>query len=75
MTSKVIPGLMLLCLALSAWQWYRIRRIPRAERIVYLSILGMCWILALILYLYPNLPSPTTMLDTLFHPLGKLIDK
>jgi cell division protein FtsW (lipid II flippase) len=76
MTTKVIPGLLLICLLITGFQWFLIRKkTPLKERLTYLSILCLCWILALILVFNPGLPGPTNWLDSIFRPLGKLIDK
>ncbi|NQX68932.1 hypothetical protein HQN90_22650 [Paenibacillus alba] len=75
MTSKGVPLLMLGCLLVTIYQWLRLRSAPRNEKIAYLSILALCWILAISLVINPQLPGPSQVIEVFFGPLGKLIDK
>lgn len=76
MMEFTIPVLMLLCVLITVIQWLHIRKnTPIRERIAYISILSLCWILAVLLIINPNLPNPTQWLDTIFRPLAKFIDK
>ncbi|UKS27410.1 hypothetical protein LOZ80_00195 [Paenibacillus sp. HWE-109] len=75
MTSKGIPLFMAGCLVITLYQWFRLKGTPRNEKITYIAILALCWILAISLVVNPTLPGPSQMVDSLFRPIGKLIDK
>lgn len=75
MTSKDIPAFMLVSLLITVIQWfYRLRHAPKKERAAYLSILALCWILAISLVINPRLPGPSQLVNYLFHPLGQLLE-
>lgn len=75
MTTNAIPWIMSLCLLVTGIQWYGIqKKTPLKERIAYWSIVSLCWILTILLLLYPGLPGPTDWVNAIFRPLGKVID-
>ncbi|OAS16103.1 hypothetical protein [Paenibacillus oryzisoli] len=75
MTSESILWVMSLCLVITGVQWHWIhKKTPFKEKVTYWSILCLCWILAVMLFLHPSLPGPTDWVNVVFQPLGKIID-
>lgn len=75
MTPKDIPAFMLVCLFITLFQWFfRLKNAPKKERAAFLSIMALCWILAISLVINPRLPGPTQLVNYVFHPLGKLLE-
>ncbi|MBP1962628.1 hypothetical protein [Paenibacillus aceris] len=74
MTPKDIPMYMVACLLITLFQWFRLKKAPKRERVAYVSIIALCWILAISLVMYPGLPGPTQLVNVIFQPFGKLLD-
>ncbi|MDU0202984.1 hypothetical protein ACYEXS_17235 [Paenibacillus sp. MAH-36] len=74
MTSNDIPICMAACLIITLFQWFRLKNRPTKEKAAYLSILALCWILAIALVMNPGMPGPTQLVNYIFYPLGKLLD-
>lgn len=56
-------------------QWLRMKTSPKKERAAYLSIMVLCWALSVLLMIKPGIPGPTELVDALFQPLAKLLEK
>ncbi|KEO84833.1 hypothetical protein [Tumebacillus flagellatus] len=52
-------------------EWRHLRTSPRKDRGVFLAFIGIGWLMAALLVIFPKLPGPTTWLDALFKPLFK----
>ncbi|MCY9660781.1 hypothetical protein P5G65_00800 [Paenibacillus chondroitinus] len=74
MTSKDIPLCMAACLIITFFQWFRLKNRPTKDKAAYLSILALCWMLAIVLVMNPGMPGPTQLVNYIFYPLGKLLD-
>ncbi|NSL50808.1 hypothetical protein [Calidifontibacillus erzurumensis] len=55
-------------------QWPKMKKYSLKEKIVFLSMTFLGWILALLLIIFPDLPGPTQLIDTIFKPLGKILE-
>ncbi|BBI34504.1 hypothetical protein [Cohnella abietis] len=45
------------------------------EKVLLLSLIGACYAISLALVWVHELPGPTQWIDTLYKPLGKLLEK
>lgn len=76
MTWYAIPVLLSASLLIIAFQWKWVRRSQSKEKAVYFVLLTAAWILAILLYAFPNLPGPSQLVNAVFGPLGSyLIDR
>lgn len=70
MTWTAIPSLLTVSFLITVLQWRWMRRSPRKERIVYWTLLAVAWLLAVLLFFFPQLPGPSQCIDALFGRIG-----
>jgi multisubunit Na+/H+ antiporter MnhB subunit len=56
------------------FQWPKIKKDQKREKIAFVIITGFGWLLATLLFLFPDLPSPTDLVDFIFKPFGRLLE-
>lgn len=56
-------------------EWPQMHPEQKKEKAVFTSVLVMGWLLGVLLVFYPDLPGPDQLLDHVFKPLGKLLEK
>ncbi|OQP05940.1 hypothetical protein B1690_10750 [Geobacillus sp. 46C-IIa] len=67
---------MLIMVGLIWWyEWSRLERERRKERAAVAILLGLGMILAVLLIINPELPGPTQLVNALFRPFGKIMEK
>lgn len=57
------------------FQLAKIKKDNKKEKAALISLSLLGWILATLLMFVPELPGPTQLIDQIFKPLGKLIEK
>jgi len=57
------------------YEWSRLGREQRKERAAVAILLSLAAILAVLLIINPELPGPTQLVNALFRPLGKMMEK
>jgi len=60
---------------MSAYVWPRIGREQNREKAAYVILTGIGAILGIILVIYPNLISLSEIIEFIYGPLGKLLEK
>ncbi|WP_308126673.1 MULTISPECIES: hypothetical protein [Priestia] len=50
-------------------------RNQKKEKTSFVLLTTMGWLLAILLLFFPDMPGPTQMIDMLFKPLGKMLEK
>jgi len=65
-----------ICVVLIVWyEWPKINRNQKEEKVVFVALTAMGWLLAILLLFFPDMPGPTQMIEMLFKPLGKMLEK
>lgn len=57
------------------YEWPQMNLKQKKEKAAFIGLAAMGWLLGVLLVFFPDLPGPTHLLDTLFKPLGKLLEK
>jgi CDP-diglyceride synthetase len=65
--------ILLVVVLIIKYEWSKINQKKDKAAFVVLTAIGC--LLAVLLVLFPNLPTPTQFVDTLYRPLGKLLEK
>lgn len=68
-------GYSFLIICIVMFQWVKIKQDNKKEKAALISLSLLGWILATLLMFIPELPGPTQLIDHIFKPLGKLIEK
>lgn len=64
--------IILLCMIFS--QWPKIKNNQKKEKAAFMALTIFGWLLINFLFIYPDMPSPTKLIDFMYKPLGKLIE-
>ncbi|WP_199425934.1 hypothetical protein [Thermaerobacillus caldiproteolyticus] len=72
MKAGVILGTLVLVALIFLYEWPRINRTQKKEKVVFIVLLSLGTILAIMLILNPDLPGPTQMIEYIYKPLGRM---
>jgi hypothetical protein len=70
-----IFGLSLVVALYTLYEWPKINPEQKKEKIAFISLSAAGWVLAVLLLLYPEMPSHTRIIKIIYAPLGKLLEK
>jgi multisubunit Na+/H+ antiporter MnhB subunit len=65
-------GILLVVVLMIKFEWPKINQ--KKEKAAFAVLTAIGCLLAVFLVLYPNLPNPTQFLETIYRPLGKLLE-
>jgi multisubunit Na+/H+ antiporter MnhB subunit len=71
----LILGTLVLVALIFLYEWPRINRTQKKEKAVFVVLLSLGTILAIVLVWNPDLPGPTQMVDYIYKPLGRMMEK
>ncbi len=71
----MFAGNIIIVILIVLFEWQKMKSNQKKEKaaLVTLSVLGL--LLAQLLVFFPDLPGPTQFIDSLFRPLGKLLEE
>jgi multisubunit Na+/H+ antiporter MnhB subunit len=75
MKAVFILGTLVLVVLIFLYEWPRINRAQKKEKVVFIVLLSLGTILAIMLIWNPDLPGPTQMVDYIYKPLGRMLEK
>jgi multisubunit Na+/H+ antiporter MnhB subunit len=75
MKAVFILGTLVLVALIFLYEWPRINRTQKKEKVVFVVLLSLGTILAIVLIWNPDLPGPTQMVDYIYKPLGRMMEK
>ncbi|WML44223.1 hypothetical protein [Neobacillus sp. PS3-40] len=64
----------LIILFIVLYQWPKIKKEQKKEKGAFIILTAFGWLLATLLFLFPDLPGPTELIDFIFKPLGRLLE-
>lgn len=70
-----IVGIIVLMILITWYEWPKMDRKQKKEKAAFITLLAMGGLLAILLLFFPDMPGPTQMIETLFKPLGQLLEK
>ncbi|MEY2196586.1 hypothetical protein AB7942_28300 [Neobacillus sp. BF23-41] len=60
---------------ITLYEWPKINQNQKKEKAAFVTLTAMGWLLSILLLYFPDMPGPTQMIEKLFKPLGKLLEK
>jgi multisubunit Na+/H+ antiporter MnhB subunit len=75
MKAGFMLGTLVLAALIFLYEWPRINRTQKKEKVVFIVLLSLGTILAMVLIWNPDLPGPTQMIDYIYKPLGRMLEK
>lgn len=71
----MVAGITVSVVLIALFEWPKMNRNQKKEKITFVTLSAMGWILAILLLFFPDMAGPTQMISWLFKPLGKLLEK
>ncbi|CRK83273.1 hypothetical protein [Neobacillus massiliamazoniensis] len=71
----MLLGITVCLVLISLFEWQKLTRNQKKEKATLVTLTTMGWFLAILLVFFPEMPGPTQMIDKLFKPFGKLLEK
>ncbi|KQL49903.1 hypothetical protein AN963_09505 [Brevibacillus choshinensis] len=68
----VIVTMTVLAVLLILYEWPRVKKLPKKDKVVFLTLVFMAWVLSM--FDLPNVPGPTTLVQALFKPFGIVLE-
>lgn len=66
-------GLSVIVTFMFLYEWPQMNRKQKKEKVTFIGLTAMGWLLGVMLVFFPDLPGPTQLFDNLFKPLGKML--
>lgn len=60
---------------MTIWEWPKMEVHMKREKLVFVALTILGWVLAVLLVFYPDLPGPTQWLDAIYERLGNFLKK
>ncbi|GIM45008.1 hypothetical protein DNHGIG_05570 [Collibacillus ludicampi] len=70
-----VAAMTILVALIFIYEWPKIDKAKKKEKITFLSLNLIGWILAVLLIFFPDLPGPTQVVETIFQPLSNILEK
>ncbi|MFE0299106.1 hypothetical protein [Priestia megaterium] len=70
-----VIGITVCVVLIFLYEWPKMDRNQKKEKAAFVILTTMGWLLAILLLFFPDMPGPTQMIDMLFKPLGKTLEK
>jgi ABC-type Co2+ transport system permease subunit len=67
-------GITIVVVLMTLYEWPKINREQKKEKVAFVSLSGAGWFLAVLLVYYPDIPGPTDLIDMIFRPLGRVLE-
>jgi multisubunit Na+/H+ antiporter MnhB subunit len=75
METGLILGTLVLVALIFLYEWPRINRTQKKEKVVFMVLLSLGTILSIVLIWNPDLPGPTQIIDYIYKPFGRMLEK
>ncbi|MFD0679801.1 MULTISPECIES: hypothetical protein [unclassified Paenibacillus] len=60
---------------IAMYEWPKMNQHLKKEKVTFAAITIIGWLLAILLVFNPDMPGPTQMVDAIYKPLGKFLEK
>ncbi|WP_141430429.1 hypothetical protein [Bacillus sp. 03113] len=70
-----VLGITTWAVVLTFYEWPKMNPNQKKEKVTFVTLTTLGWLLAVLLLFFPNMPGPTQLLDYIFKPLSKLLEE
>lgn len=70
-----ILGVTILVALITLYEWPKINFDQKKEKITYITLIAVGWLLAILLIFFPDMPGPAELVNMIYKPLGKILEK
>ncbi|WP_018130589.1 hypothetical protein [Effusibacillus pohliae] len=57
------------------YEWPKLQPNQKRERAAFVTVTAIGWLLAVLLIFFPDMPNPTDLVDAIYKPFSKLLEK
>ncbi|MGM7721588.1 hypothetical protein [Metabacillus sp. Hm71] len=68
-------GITVVAILITLYEWPKMNKNQKKEKCAFVSLTISGWLLAVLLVYFPDMPGPTDLIDMIFKPFGKLLQK
>ncbi|MBD8588078.1 hypothetical protein IFT92_09665 [Peribacillus simplex] len=68
-------GITVVAILMTLYEWQKMNKNQKKEKRAFVTLTMAGWLLAVLLVFFPDMPGPTHLMDVIFKPLGKLLEK
>ncbi|WP_408011325.1 hypothetical protein ACJROX_14055 [Pseudalkalibacillus sp. A8] len=68
-------GITVVVILITLIEWPKMNKNQKKEKWAFVTLTMSGWLLAVLLVYFPDMPGPTNLIDMIFKPLGKLLQK
>jgi multisubunit Na+/H+ antiporter MnhB subunit len=68
-------GITVVAILITLYEWPKMNKNQKKEKWTFVTLTIAGWLLAVLLVFFPDMPGPTHLIDMIFKPLGKLLQK
>ena len=70
-----VIGITVIVILITLFEWPKMKKEQKKEKWAFVSLTMAGWILAILLVFFPDMPGPTQLVETIFKPFSKLLEK
>jgi multisubunit Na+/H+ antiporter MnhB subunit len=70
-----VIGLTVILLMIVWYEWPKMNPNQKKEKAAFATLSVLGWVLAVLLVFQPELPGPTQLVEFIYKPFGKLLEK
>lgn len=70
-----IIGITVVAILMTLYEWPKMNKNQKKEKKAFVTLTMAGWLLAVLLVFFPDMPGPTQLIDVVFKPLGKFLEK
>ncbi|GGJ99369.1 hypothetical protein GCM10007063_22130 [Lentibacillus kapialis] len=71
----MVLGIVVIAVLITLYEWPKMNKNQKKERKAFAVLTMGSVVLAVLLVYFPDMPGPTQLVDSLFKPFGKLLEK
>lgn len=71
----MVAGLTALIAVMALYEWPKIDAALKKERAAFVVLWALGWLLGMVLIFNPDLPGPSHLIDWVFHPVVRHIER
>ncbi|MDB5055483.1 MAG: hypothetical protein JWM44_3533 [Bacilli bacterium] len=68
-------AIVIIAILMTLFEWPKINQNQKKEKVAFMIVTGIGCLLAFLLIIYPEMPGPTQLVESIYKPLGKLLEK
>jgi hypothetical protein len=60
---------------IALYEWPQMKATEKKERAAFVTLAVTGWVISVLLLHFPDMPGPTQIIDAIYKPIGKIIEK